>query len=30
MRNGKIVIVMPGTGDLALHEEPPGYGTGKR
>jgi hypothetical protein len=29
MRDGKIVKVMPGTGDLALREEPSAYGTKK-
>lgn len=26
MRNGKIVIIMPAAGQLALREEPPAYG----
>ena len=30
MRDGKIVMVMPGAGDLVLREEPPSYGTKKR
>jgi hypothetical protein len=29
MRNGKIVKVMPGAGDLVLREEPPAYGAKK-
>lgn len=29
MRNGKIVKIMPGAGELVLREEPPSYGTRK-
>ena len=27
MRDGKMVKLMPGAGDLVLREEPPAYGT---
>jgi hypothetical protein len=30
MRDGKIVKVMPGTGDFVLREETPAYGKKKR